>query len=179
MQITTVQFKSSRSQLLRTALLTHRFIAVWCLLAMLIIAGLTLSIVADWRWALVTAMVILVLAPGVMALLYIDCMFSPRTLPGAYPHTVCFTDDAIEVKATVPPLPDEAPGQEPKKLAYTAAYTEVAKLRLRLNDMAIIIKGSPPGIILVPYDKLPDPKADVDLIIKCVNFATQESVPNA
>jgi len=140
--------------------------AVWCLLALLIIAGMALAISADWRWALVTAMVMLVLAPGVMALLYVDCMFSPRTLPGAYPHTVCFTDDAIEVKATVPPLPGEDPGQGPKMLTYTAGYTEVAKLLIRPNDMAIILKGKPPGIILVPYSQLPDPKTDADMIIK-------------
>lgn len=166
MLITTQQFRSSRAQLLAQGLFSRSYLWVWLLLAIAAVTGLILALCVDWRWALVDAMLMLVLAPGVMALLYINVMFSPRTLPGAYPHTLSFTDTGIELQAIVPLLPDEAPEREPKRIGFKAAYSEVKTCRLTLHQMLIRLKGNPPGIILVPYEQLPDARADVDAILK-------------
>ena len=166
MLITTLKFKSGKAQLLRQGLFGRSYLWVWLLLAVSVVTGVILAVCVDWRWALVDAMFLLVLAPGIMALLYINVMFSPRTLPGVYPHTLSFSDSELRLRALIPPLPDEDSEQPPKLLELTVTYSDVQTCRLTMDSMVIRLKGKPPGIILVPYAQLPDARADVDCILK-------------
>lgn len=166
--MTTTEFRISRSHLLCSALLMRHAAALWTALCVMLVAGVTLSFAADWRFGLVTAMLMLVLAPGVMALLYLNYALSPRCLPEVWPHTVAFGSDGFRVEAKVPPLPvaadgaedgEDAPGPpepepEPATFGFSASYAEVAEVRAGLDGLVLRLAGSPPGLVHVPYSAL-------------------------
>lgn len=171
--IQTEEFKIPRATILKSALLTPTFKWVWSLLLIIIVAGVVAAIMFDWRWGLVTAMLILVLAPGVMALLYLSYAMSPRCLPDAFPHTVTFGDEDIIVDATIPPLPpaeeesNEGKQSEDtpvKKMTFKVKYSDIRKSRISLKQLTLYLTGTPPGIIHIPYSSLE--KADADYVIK-------------
>ncbi|MCM1005664.1 MAG: hypothetical protein NC548_57590 [Lachnospiraceae bacterium] len=173
LSIETTEFKVPRSSILQSALLTPTFRWAWIVSALLVCGGAAAAIFADWRWALVTAMLLLVSAPGVMALLYISYAMSPRCLSDAYPHTVSFNDEGFRVSAKIPPLPP-LPGQEddtpqkPKTLSFSAEYKDVKRVRVTLTELVIYLHGNPPGIVHIPYDNLASPREDTQtILLKC------------
>lgn len=151
----TTEFKISRNRLLRSALFTWHTRLVCIALCLIVAAGMVCAILFDWRWSLVTAMVILVAAPGVMALLYINYAFSPRCLPETYPHTVTFDENGFTVNALVLPLGSE-PEAAPRVMSYYARYGEVAKSVRKNDEIVLILRGNPPGLVHIPYNSLID-----------------------
>lgn len=173
--IQTVEFVVSRGRLLRSALKMGWGIGATIGVAAVFVAGVTCGLLIDLRWLLVAWMVLLVAAPGVMAMLYLNYAFSPRCLPEVYRHTVRFTDAGIEVRAIVPPLPvaeeeeeRDNSAQESKIIGYEASYQDVCKVKPGLKGLVIELRGTPPGLLHLPYEVLPDPVRDTAIIIeKC------------
>lgn len=171
MEIVTDKFSISRGVLLKSALMTRSFRWVWVILGVLVCTGAVCGVCLDWRWWLVTVMLLLVLAPGVMALLYLNCALSPRCITEVYPHTVRFDDTGITVRAEVPPLPaqedeEETKIEEVRTLEFGVDYNKVRKVRMMLNQMVIYLQGNPVGIVHVPYDVLPDAREDSKVILQ-------------
>lgn len=162
--ICTHEFKISRGRLLRSALFTWHSRLVWIILAALIFAGSLCAVFIDWRWALVTAMVILVLTPGVMALMYINYALSPRCVPEVYDHKVKFDDKGFTVTARLLPLNPDDENEKPRTLSYTASYTDVAQCRYTADAMVLVLRGTPPGLVHIPYSALEDARNQCALI---------------
>ncbi|MCM1318827.1 MAG: hypothetical protein NC217_00380 [Muribaculaceae bacterium] len=174
----TKQFKISRSTILKSALHTSTYRWVWVALAVMVVSGTLAAVLFDWRWGLVTTMLVLVLAPGVMGLLYLSYAMSLRCLPDAFPHIVTFNDEDFTVVAEIPPLPPKEDdvnneNQEPaspKTLSFTARYTDIKKIRVTLSSIIIYLHGAPPGIIHIPYEHLEEAGEADFLIKKCKNL---------
>lgn len=132
--------------------------------ALVATAGLLLSVFVDWRFMLVAAMLMLIAAPGIMAILYFNYALSPRCFPEVWTHTVTFTDTGFKVEGTLPPLPapesdaeDEAPESEKsKKIGYTAGYDEVKRMLATANGIILVLVTPPPGLLHIPYNALPE-----------------------
>lgn len=172
MYIVTETFRISRTALLSQALRAMSP-AIWGVAAGLLVLGTGLAITVDWRWALVTAMLLLVLVPALLAFLFFNYALSPRCLPQTYPHTVTFGDDGFEVRATVPPLPsrdgEEVTDATPKHIGYNAVYGDVTKVRLGTGGMTITLRGNPPGILHIPLEMLPSGVPVSVILSKCMN----------
>lgn len=169
MTFTTSEFKTPRPRLLRTALTMCHSTPLWVTLTALVAAGAAMGLLLDWRYALVAAMLLLVLVPGVMAILYLNYALSPRCLPEAWPHTVTFTPEGFTVSATVPPLPasdDEGEAEAPRQIGFSASYSQVREVRAGVDGVVIRLKGTPPGLVHVPYAALPDSNENLAYILK-------------
>lgn len=163
---------------MKSALFTPAFKWVWVVLAVLICMGVVATLLFDWRWALVTAMLILVLAPGIMALLYLSYAMSPRCIPDSFPHSVTFRDKDFTVLAEIPPLPprndnvtysenESGEAEKPKYLSFTSTYAEIKRTKVTMTSLVIYLKGNPPGIIHIPYNTLENSDIVNNLIKKC------------
>lgn len=117
MTFTTAEYSVSRSRLLRSAAALCHARELYTSLGLLLVIDVALGFLIDWRFALVTAMLALVLAPGALAFLFFNYALSPRCLPEVWPHTVTFGPDGFEVRATVPPLPqtEDSDGTNPEE----------------------------------------------------------------
>lgn len=167
--IQTVEFAVSRGRLLCSALKMGWGVLATVVVALVFVAGLTLGLLVDLRWILVAFMLLLVVAPGVLALLYLNYALSPRCLPEVYRHTVCLSDNRIEVKGHIPPLLSEEGedvSKESKVIGYVVSYSDVAKVKPGLKGLVLELKGTPPGLLHLPYEVLPDPVRDTALIIE-------------
>lgn len=178
MTFTTAKYSVSRSRLLRSAVAVCHGRHLCLVLGLLLVIGVAFGLLIDWRFALVTAMLALVLAPGVLAFLFFNYALSPRCLPEVWPHTVTFTTDGFEVTATVPPLPDAGGGDgtdaeegretPPARIGYAAAYTDVREVRAGVDGLVIRLAGTPPGLLHVPYSALPELRENTAYILeKC------------
>lgn len=178
MTFTTAEYSVSRSRLLRSAVAVCHAGQLYISLGLLLVIGGALGIFVDWRFALVTAMLALVLAPGILAFLFFNYALSPRCLPEVWPHIVTFGPDGFEVMATVPSLPqtedpgvadtDEEREAMPTHIGYAARYEDVREVRVGVEGLVIRLAGTPPGLLHVPYSVLPEARENVACILeKC------------
>lgn len=178
MTFTTAEYSVSRSRLLRSAVVVCHARQLFITLALLLFTGTLLGLFVDWRFALVTAMLALVLAPGALSFLFFKYALSPRCLPEVWPHTVTFTPDGFEVRATVPPLPqtenpqgtnpEEEMEVSPTHIGYVAGYGDVREVRVGVEGLVIRLAGTPPGLLHVPYSVLSEPRENTAYILeKC------------
>lgn len=172
--IETAEFKVSQGRLLCSALHMKWGIGLTLVLGLLFLCGTLCGIFIDIRWLIIALMVLFVAAPGMMAILYLNYALSPRCLTEVYPHKVFFTEEGIEVDALVPAWPrDEEEEQNeqrepaiPKRIGFKASFTEVSRVRAGLKGLVLELRGTPPGIVHVPYDVLSDSRADSEWIIR-------------
>lgn len=178
MTFTTAEYSVSRSRLLRSAVVLCHARQLYTSLGLLLVIGVALGLFVNWRFALVTAMLALVLAPGALAFLFFNYALSPRCLPEVWPHTVTFGPDGFEVRATVPPLPqtEDSDGTNPEEekeaspthIGYAARYGDVCEVRVGVEGLVIRLAGTPPGLLHVPYSALPEPRENTAYILeKC------------
>ncbi|MBP3298144.1 MAG: hypothetical protein J6L73_00490 [Muribaculaceae bacterium] len=170
---TTPEFSIPRARLLRAALAPRRTIIAAILLP-LFAAAAAAAIILDIRWIIIALMIPLILAPMLLAYLYIDTLLSPRTVPNAFPHTLTFTDTHIRLKAAIPPLPDKTVSPEdckntgdckntdspaPAITTQSIPISDIIRIKPGLRDMTLYLKGRPPGLLVIPYAILADPDA--------------------
>lgn len=161
--ITTLEHKITRARLLRTA---GRRPLLW----IAAVAGFLLLVaggVAFWLWDLRPVVAVLMLIsvglPGALFFLFINYGLSPRCLPMVYPHIVKISNDGIEVNAVVPPIDEDG---ERRQLRLNISWEDVKSARPTLSALILTLKGRPPGIIILPYEALPDARQDVPDILR-------------
>lgn len=176
--ITTSLFSIPRARLLRAAAAPRLHVLLPPAL-ILFAAAIAAAILVDPRYILVALMILLIVAPMLLAFLYLSCLLSPRTVPNAYPHTLTLTGAAIHLRAAVPPLPDRSGKagkkssnegndaeiqedhipQETKIIELEIPLNDISHVRIGLKDLTIYLKGRPTGLLIIPYSAHPDPDA--------------------
>lgn len=166
MEIRTSLHTVTRARLLRTAGRPVALLAVGAGTLLIAAGGASSWTFTDMRWLVAALMLVMVAVPAVLLFLFIHYGMSPRCLPMVYPHTVLLNDSGIHVRATVP-------GEPVHTLKLDAAWSDVARARAGLKALTIKLKGTPPGLLYIPYDALPDPKADIPAILRKCGFGSK------
>lgn len=71
----------------------YRRITLWGVIAGVILAGGLVAAIWDWRWAVVALMLIMVVAPMVVALAYLSAAASRQAVAATRPHCVKIDTD--------------------------------------------------------------------------------------
>lgn len=180
---TTGLFSVPRSTVLRAGLSRHTALLA-TLISVPVVVCVGLALALDLRWLIVMFMCLLIVSPMVLAFLYFRYALSPRCYPNSFPHTVTVDEQGILLNGTmeISALPDKDvemtdSGQAERKtedtvsLHLSTSWEEIWTVRCTLNDVRIFLKGSPAGMIILPYSVLEDADACIRLIrAKSLNF---------
>lgn len=117
---------------------------LWLILAAAIptIAGIVRS---DVRFFIITAMIIFLLAPMIMAFIFINYLLTPAARQATLPKAVTLNPDgSAEIRYhTDPPAAELIPAAE---IAGTARWR---------SHLVLILRNHRPGFILIPLDSIP------------------------
>ena len=160
--MTTEEFFISKGALMR-AVIGLRCRWALCVLAGVLLAAVGLAVFVDLRWAIVALMVVFIVAPGLLAFGYIWYALSPRCLVNTYPHSVTVDDAGLATEARIEVRDEEK--VEYRYLSVRAVWGDVARVRVRLSQLVIELKGTPVGILIIPYESMPDADAFVKFVL--------------
>lgn len=163
---TTGQFSVPRSAVLRAGLSRHTPL-IAALVCVPVAVCVALALIFDLRWLIVMFMCLLIVSPMVLAFLYFRYALSPRCYPNSFPHTATIDEGGITLSGTIeiPALPDkDEPDSEQteKKIERTvplhlsASWGDIGAVGCTLHDVRVFLKGSPAGLIILPYSALED-----------------------
>lgn len=122
-----------------------------------VVAGVTVDI----RYAIVALMLVTVVAPMIMAFLYIVYAISPRCLQNVHRRRVEIFPSHLAVTYEVPGFPtddDDEPEPEPRLVRFDVPVGELTSARMRPADVLVTMR-SPFGFIVLPYDDASDQDA--------------------
>lgn len=116
MRIETAKFRMAQSRM--ASRLVAAYGRPWLIgLASLLLAAAIAS-AANWMFAVAGLMLVLVVAPGIMAILYFAYALKPATALNVLPHKLIFTEAGIQADIDpMAPIGDEAPA-DPKTVVF-------------------------------------------------------------
>lgn len=141
--------------------------------AAIAVAGTALAIGVDIRWLIVALMVLLIIAPGLLSLLYLFRGTQPTTALNRTLHNVEITPEGIRIfiyeEVRRKPAEDEedttkedekSDGDE-EPFMIREAFIPISEIsRYRANSSAVILKFHTPGAFLIlPYSAFPSEDA--------------------
>ena len=106
----------------------------------------------DLRWLIVALMILLVLAPGVAALLYLGAATRPVSAANTLPHSIEFARE--DMRLMIRPLADPAgsgedPDEEAPRVAVPVAYTDIRSIRA--DSSALTVHLADRQFVGIPY----------------------------
>lgn len=154
---TVAPLRMSRGAFLRT-LARMKARRPLALLATAVTAAVAAGIFIDVRWSIVALMLVTVVAPMIMAFLYIVWAISPRCLHNVHPHAAKIYPEHLSISYTVTSPPAEE-GEEPqtRTVEETIPAREIVSFRVGMNEVTVTMR-SPFGFIVLPYDRASDPE---------------------
>lgn len=161
-EIITDEYAISTSRLLALAL-QLRFMPLITVMCILTVAALAAGILVDIRWFIISFMLLLVVAPCVLALLYLLYALSPRCFQNVWPHRTSLTPDGITLTGEItPPVKensdddDDSAPPEARPIRLDVPWKDVRRLRIGLHGMTLVFRGKPAGFLDIPYSAIPD-----------------------
>lgn len=153
MRIETAKFRMAQSRM--ASRLVAAYGRPWLSgLASLLLAAAIAS-AANWMFAVAGLMLVLVVAPGIMAILYFAYALKPATALNVLPHKLIFTEAGIQADIDpMAPIGDEAPA-DPKTVVF--GIDEI-KETAAFSDGLSISLGSR-GFLWLPYYSFEGPGA--------------------
>lgn len=154
--LTTGEIRSSHRQFISTL---ARLKAVWPLaLLSLAVLGCAAGAFFDIRWLIAALMLVAIVAPMVMAFLYIMYALSPRCLPQVHPHRVTIEPEEIVIRYRVKPLPPlENPEEVPEEKTIEVRVPAGQIARIHRGSEAFVIEFCHPfGFARIPWQALPE-----------------------
>lgn len=153
MRIETLKFQMSQGRM--ASRLVAAYGRPWIIgLASLLLAAAIAS-AASWMFAVAGLMLALVVAPGVMAVLYFAYALKPATALNVLPHKLIFTDSEIEVLIDpMAPLEGEEPSG-PKRVAF--AMRDIKETAAYRDGISISLGSK--GFLWAPYYSFEGPGA--------------------
>ena len=121
-------------------------------LASLLLAAAIAS-AASWMFAVAGLMIALVVAPGIMAVLYFAYALKPATAINVLPHIMVFADSEIQVIVEPMQTVDGKPDKAPKVIGFAVA--EIKETATRSDGICIYIGTK--GFLWVPYYSFESP----------------------
>ncbi len=127
----------------------------WLVALSSLLLAAAIASAASWMFAVAGLMLVLVVAPGVMAVLYFAYALKPATALNVLPHKLLFLDSEIEVLIDpMPPLEGEEPS-EPKRVVF--AMSEIKETAAFRDGLSISLGSK--GFLWLPYYSLEGPGA--------------------
>ncbi len=173
MNIVTEKFKLSQSKFIRMliALIGNRWL--WIPIFLILISA-TLSIIYDWRFAIVTLMVILILTPMLLAFFYIYYGLAEGCWQNILDHQLSFHKDKVEVKLFIDKKIgyDEDERIETIEKIISTPYSEIKRLKFMSDGFVIEFNSIPYGFLYVPFtsiENIEDSKAVIATITNYIN----------
>ncbi len=145
----------SRSRFLRTlaALKARKPLAG---LGLAVGVAVAAGVLTDVRWGIIALMLVTVVAPMVMAFLYIVHAISPRCLQNVHARRVEIFPRYMAVTYEVPGIPADGDDEpEPRLVRFEVGKEELASVRVRPADVLVTMRA-PFGFIILPYDDASD-----------------------
>lgn len=139
--------------------LARRYAAgIWIGAAAIAGAGIAGSM-WDVRWLIVALMLLLVLAPGVAALLYLGAATRPVSAANTLPHRIEFDPDGLRLM--IRPLSDdtledsETATEEARSVAVAVPYTDIRSIGT--DSSAITVRLTDRQFVGIPYSAFSNP----------------------
>ncbi len=155
--IRTEEYKITKSLMLRILARRH------LLTPMLILAAAAISLavtgfLVDLRLVMLAALVLFVALPLIMAFVYIFYAFNSKVVLNIVEHFATFGPEEIEVVWRPNLQKSEQKSEDAQSLleqlpthTTTIKYEEIARLKVGLNGLLLVIK--PSGFLYIPYEK--------------------------
>ena len=148
MRIETTKFRMPQGRMVLRLVGAHG--SPWIIgLASLLLAAAIAS-AANWMFAVAGLMLVLVVAPGIMGVLYFAYALKPATALNVLPHQLLFTDS--EVTVIIDPMKplEGQESEEPKRVVFS--LSEIKETAAYRDGLSISL--GPKGFLWVPYYSL-------------------------
>lgn len=163
-EVTTGEFRIGHAKLLALMARRYAVTAAWTGAALLAVSAV-LGIFIDFRWLIVSLMLIFIVAPAMAAMLYFNYGMRPECFVNILDHRVTFSGNELVVTAYIREPQEEAeeeavdseesPDKEEvprREVVYRFRCARPAKYEVGTKTLTIIPAAPAKGFIIVPFD---------------------------